>query len=124
MTELPPQGLAGIIVSQNPQRNRLGLECVKIIDGIRCTPRNNGRFPIVEDEHGGFAGNARNLAVNKLVCHQIAIHGNRAVAKLLDDFQISCFGGRVIGHQCELPSVLTWDHWKLLSSTKTIRSSG
>ena len=66
---------------------------MKIIDGIGCTPRNNGRFPIVKDEPGGFAGNTRNLAVNKLVCHQIAIHGNRTVAKLLDDFQISCFEG-------------------------------
>jgi len=60
-------------------------EVGEVVDGIRASARNDLAVAMLQDEHGRFARDARNLAEHELVGYQIRKNRNGELGKRFDD---------------------------------------
>ena len=85
MPEGAQQQLSRLIVAHDSNRQDVHSEVGKIVDGIRAAARNHRAITVLQDQHGRFARDPRNLAEDEFVGHQVREHGDRELGKRFDD---------------------------------------
>ena len=72
----------GRVGSDHSQRHDLGAQGAEVVAGVRRAPQPGLLREVLEDEHGGFPGDALGLAEHVLVSHKVAHHQDAATLEL------------------------------------------
>ncbi len=84
-TESVDQAIASVIVAHGCDGDDLGAEGCEIVCGVGTTAGNDLGFTMAEDQDGGFAGDAGDIAILKYVGDKIAENKNGSGGKALDN---------------------------------------
>ena len=92
------QQAAGLVVAHDADGQNIDVEVGEIIDGIGTAARNDRSLAMLEDQHGRFARDAGDFAVDEFVGDQVGEHGDGDFGKRLKNFleAIGFFG--MLGH--------------------------
>ena len=83
-TEMSDQRVSGGVIAHRSDGQDAGPERGEVVGSVGAAARNNVRFPMLEDEHWGFARNTRDFAILKFVRDEIAKEDNRFCVELFD----------------------------------------
>ena len=87
MFESLEQETSGFVIPHYTDGKDVHPQFSKIVDGISCSAGNHRALAVFQDEDRGFARDARNLAKDELVGHQITKNCNGNAGKYFDDLQ-------------------------------------
>ena len=86
---LLPEGgdkaIARCVISNGGDRRNFCAKCRKVVRRVSAATRHNLRLAMLQDQHGGFAGDARDVAELKRVRHKIAENDHLLPCEALHD---------------------------------------
>jgi len=86
LTEKLEQAVTGFILADGGDGNYFGAESSEIVGGVGATAGDDLRFAVLEDEDGGFAGDASDVAELEGVGNEIAEDDDGFGGETLDVF--------------------------------------
>ena len=86
VTEGPDKKAARFVLSDDPDRQNVNFQVGKVVNSIRAAAGDDGALAMLEDEDGGFARDARNLAVDELVGNKVGERSDGHLGKDVEDF--------------------------------------
>ncbi len=79
------QQAAGLVVADDADRKNVDAQRSQVHHRIAAAAGNHGALAMLQDQHRRLARDARNLAKDEFVGHQVGQHGDRDVGERLDD---------------------------------------
>ena len=85
MAESAQQQLSRLVVAHDSNRQDVHSEVGEVVDGIRAAAGNHLAIAVLQNQHGRFARDARNLAEHEFVGDQVREDGDRELGKRFDN---------------------------------------